>query len=90
MLNRTRRKEQWDPGESLGPKREGPRLAHECPGVSGRSRDWWWPAAELGALSATVHAWELLKEVFITSIIVRPQIKQQGGNTAPVINRKLD
>ena len=42
-------------------------------------------------LSAVVHA--LLKEVtiiFITSTIVWPQVKQQGGNTAPPINRKLD
>ena len=37
------------------------------------------PAAWLGALSA---AWDLLKEVtiiFITSTIVWPQVKQQGG-----------
>ena len=27
---------------------------------------------------------------FITSNIVWPQVKQQGGNTAPPINRKLD
>ena len=46
----------------------------------------WWPAAELGALSAAVHGGDLLKEVtiiFIASTIVWPQIKQQGGNTAP-------
>ena len=39
-----------------------------------------------------VHAWDLLKEVviiFITSTIVWSQVKQQGGNTAPPINRKL-
>ena len=54
-----------------------------------------------GALSAcighawdmhAVHAWDLLKEVvilFITSTIVVPQVKQQGGNTALPINRKL-
>ena len=53
----------------------------------------WWPAAGLGALSVAVHAWDLLKEVtiiFITSTIVWPQVKQQGGNTALPINRKLD
>ena len=47
-----------------------------------------WPAAGLGALSA----WDLLKKVaiiFITSTIVGPQVKQQGGNTALPINRKL-
>ena len=52
-----------------------------------------WPAAGLGALSAAVPAWDLLKEVtiiFITSTIVWPQVKQQGRNTAPPINRKLD
>ena len=35
----------------------------------------------------------LVKEVaiiFMNSTIVGPQIKQQGGNTAPPINRKLD
>ena len=53
----------------------------------------WWPAAGLGALSVAVRAWDLLKEVaiiFITSTIVCPQVKQQGGNTATPINRKLD
>ena len=45
-----------------------------------------------GTLSAEVHARGILKEVtiiFITSIIVWSEIKQQGGNTAPPINRKL-
>ena len=53
----------------------------------------WWPAAGSGALSAAVHAWDLLKEdtiIFNTSTIARPQVKQQGGNTAPPINIKLD
>ena len=51
-----------------------------------------WPAAGLGALSAAVHAWDILKEVtiiFITSIIVWSQVKQQGGNTALPISRKI-
>ena len=42
-----------------------------------------WPAAGLGALNAAVSAWNLFKEVaiiFITSTIVWPQVKQQGGN----------
>ena len=41
--------------------------------------------ATFGALSAAVRAWDLLKKVaiiFITSTIVWPQVKQQGGNTA--------
>jgi len=43
-----------------------------------------------GALISAVYAWDVLKEVaiiFITSTIVRPQIKQQRGNTAPPMNR---
>ena len=38
-------------------------------------------------------AWDLLKEVtiiFITSTIVWPQVRLQGGNAAPPFNRKLD
>ena len=38
----------------------------------------WWPAARSGALSAAVSALELLKEltiIFITSILVWPQVK---------------
>ena len=38
-------------------------------------------------------AWGLVKEVtviFIISTIIWPQVKQQGGNTAPPFNRKLD
>ena len=55
--------------------------------------DWWWPAAGLGALSVAVYAWDLLREItiiFISSTIVWSQVKQQGGNTALPINRKLD
>ena len=40
-----------------------------------------------------VHAWDLFKNItiiFITSIIVWPQVKQQGRNTALPIKRKLD
>ena len=47
-----------------------------------------WPTAGFRVLSAAVHAWDLLKEttiIFITSTIVWPQVKQQGGNTAPSI-----
>ena len=52
-----------------------------------------WPAAGSGALSVAVCAQALLKEVaiiFITSTIVWSQVKQQGGNTALQIDRKLD
>ena len=69
-----------DPGErSSDPTRDWSRLAHECPGVSGRGVGQQQPAAGLGALSA---AWDLLKEVaiiFITSTVVWPQVTQQGG-----------
>ena len=61
--------------------------------MSDRGVGWWWPAAGLGALSVAVRAWDLLKEVaiiFITSTIVWLQVKQQEGNTALYINRKLD
>ena len=79
-----------DPGErSSDPTRDWPRLAHECPEVSSGGMGGWWPAAGLWALSVAVRAWDLLKEVtiiFITSIIVWPQVKQQG---ALPINRKL-
>ena len=49
-----------------------------------------WPAAGLEALSAAVPVWDLLKKVaitFITSTIVWSQVTEQGGNTAPPINR---
>ena len=51
-----------------------------------------WPALGSEALSAAVHAWYLLKEVtiiFITSTIIWPQVKQQGGNIA-LPRRKVD
>ena len=40
----------------------------------------------MGALSVAVHAWDLLMKVaiiFITSTIVWPQVRQQGGDPAP-------
>ena len=52
-----------------------------------------WSAGGMGALNVAVCAQDLLKEVtivFITSTIVLPQVKQEGANTAPLINRKLD
>ena len=72
---------------------ETPRLARECPGVSSGGVGQQWPAAGLGALSVTVCAWDLLKEVatiLITSTILWPEVKQQRGNTALSINKKLD
>ena len=72
------------------------KLLCECPGVSGRGMDQQWPAAGLSALNTTyttLRTQDLLKEVaiiFITPTIVWSQVKQQGGNTAPPINRKLE
>ena len=63
---------------SNDPTRDRPRLARECPGVSSGGMGRRWTAAGLGALSVAVCAWYLLKEVaiiFITSIIVWPQVK---------------
>ena len=83
-----------DPGErNSDPAKDWPRLVCECPGVTIRGVDLQWPAAGTGTLSAKMHAWDHLKEVaiiFITSTIVWSQVKQQGGNTAQPINRKLD
>ena len=79
--------------KSSDPTRKWPRLARECPGFSSRGVGQRWPAAGSGALNITVCAWDLLKEVaiiFITSTIAWSQVKQQGGNPAPPINRKLD
>ena len=50
-------------GRSSDPTGDWPRLACECPGVSGRGVGWQWPAAGLGALSVAVHARDVLKEV---------------------------
>ena len=52
-----------------------------------------WPAKVSGALSVAVYTQDLLKKVpifFITSTIVWSQVKQQGGNRALPINKKLD
>ena len=60
---------------------------------SGGGMGQWWPAAGSGALSVEVHEWDHLKEVtiiFITSTIVWSQVKQQGGNIVPSINRKIE
>ena len=72
-----------DPGErSSEPQRDGPRLAHEYPGVSSGFVGQWWPAAGLGAQSTAVHAWDPLKGttiIFITSTIVWPQVNNRKG-----------
>ena len=65
----------------------------ECPGVSGGGVGQWWLAGESVTLTAALRTPDLLKEVtiiFTTSTIVWSQAKQQRGNTAPPVNRKLD
>ena len=58
-----------DPGErSSDPTRDGPRLARECPGVSGGGVGWWCPVVGSGALIVAVPAWDLMKEVTIVSL----------------------
>ena len=58
-----------DPGERISdPTRDWPRLASEWSGVSSGGMGWQWPAAGLGAQSASVHAWDLLKDVAIIFI----------------------
>ena len=77
----------------MTPKRTNPDMPMTVQETSSGGVGWWWPASESEALSAAMHAWNLLKEVaiiFITSTIVWPQVKQQGGNTPLPINRKLD
>ena len=77
----------------MTPEETEPRFACEYPGVSGRGVGWQHPPTGSGALSVPVCAQDLFKEitiVFIISTIVWSQVKQQGGNTAPHINRKLD
>ena len=52
-----------------------------------------WPAEGLGAMSVAVCTQDLLKKVpilFIIFMIVWSQVKQQGGNRALPINKKLD
>ena len=52
-----------------------------------------WPAVWFGALSATLYAWDLVEDVttvFIACTIVWSHVKQQGGGTVLLINRKLD
>ena len=53
---------------------------------------WHWPAVGSGVLSVAVLAWDFLKKVFIifiTSTIVWPQDKQQGGNTVVAHQQKI-
>ena len=77
--------------EAVTPQKTDPDLLRH-PGISSRSMGQQWIAAGSEAVNAAVPAWDLLKEVaiiFITSTIVWPQVKQQGGSTAPPFNRKL-
>ena len=58
-----------DPGErNSDPTGDCPGLACGCPRISSEGVGQGWPAAGLGALSAAVYAWDLLKEVAIMFI----------------------
>ena len=94
-LHRTAETESWraqtkpcahqDPGEeSSDPRTDWPRLACECPGVSGRSRGLL--QGQRQCVQQCLHG----TFIFITSTIVWPQVKQQGGNTAPKSTEKLE
>ena len=44
--------------------------------------DWWWPAAGLEALSVAVNAWDVLKEVTLSSLPppeFGPQVNNREG-----------
>ena len=76
-----------DPEErSSDDKRDWPILAHECWGVSGRVEGCWGTRCS----SAPIRLFEGGPIIFTTSMIVWPQVKKPGGNTALPINRKLD
>ena len=83
---RPRRKEQGPPPET---DPDSPVSVQESPAEV-------WVGSRLlqsAALNTTVRAQDLLKEVaivFIAPSIVCSQVKRQGGDTAPSINRKLD
>ena len=85
--NNSRKNEETEPKEKQHP------VVDVTGNVIGRGVGQQWPAAGSGALRATVHTYIVpLKEVtfiFITSTIVRREVKQQGGNTALTCNRKL-
>ena len=79
-----------NPGEkSSFSTTDWPRLACECPGVSGGSMGRWWPAEVSEALSVAMHAWNLRKDLIFITYIVWPQVKQQGGNSTLSTKRKL-
>ena len=86
----------WAPeakSKSSVPRREWVRLDGECSGVSSRGMVKEWDAVGWWTLHTRVLAQILLKKVpitFITHTIVRPQVKQQGLNTATPIKSKLD
>ena len=62
-----------DPGErSSDPTGDGPRLACECPEVSGGGVGQCWPAAVFGAVSLAGHAWDLLEEEAALSSLSPP------------------
>ena len=76
---------------SSDPTRNWSRLACEYPWVSSRGVGQQWPATGSGALNASGCAWDLLKEVTISSLlppmVMMVQVKQQEGDTEVPIDR---
>ena len=81
-----------DSGErSRNPTRNWPKHSPEYPWVSAGGISRRWPTSGLGALSAAVCAWDLLKEVAIisiTSTLAWPWSKKREG-TSPTHQEKI-
>ena len=79
-----------DPGErSSDPTRDSPRLARECPGISGGGMGQRWPAARSGALSEPLALLEGGHYYFHYLHHSLASGQATGGNTAPPINKKI-
>ena len=76
---------------AVTPTRDWPRLAYECPGVSGRHVGQQCPAAGSGALNKTVHEQDLLKEVTIIFITPNSLVSGQttGREDSPTLQQKI-
>ena len=75
----------------MTPQETDPDLPGSAQGSLGR-RGWAGACCRAGGTECSSASWDLLKEVaiiLITPTVVWSQVKQQGGNTAPPINRKL-
>ena len=83
------------PGPNPGERNDDPTrdclgLACRCPAVSSKDLGRWWPAAGLDCSSACMGSFEGGNHYLHYLHHNLDPGKQQGGNTAPPINRKLD